>query len=89
MTQHTQGKWSIDANDRHMVTADNDGLFVAQCETFDRGAEVSAANARLIAASPLLLEALQAALDCIRNPTDETDLLEIQIENAIARATGK
>lgn len=71
MTQHTPGPWGVGFsadNNIHCVDArDSEGLFFEVCEVWgvksDKIEEPeSHANARLIAAAPELLEALQALL---------------------------
>jgi hypothetical protein len=60
MSKHTFAPWDVDPNDKFSVTADCDGLQVCSTEFEDRDDDENAANARLIAAAPELLEALQA-----------------------------
>jgi hypothetical protein len=67
MIQHTPGPWAIDPNDGWLITADCDGLVVAEIpygdlgeESGDRHHETNEANARLIAAAPRLMQALKS-----------------------------
>lgn len=67
-TQHTPGKWHADWS-RHRdvndsVRTENQNI-VAWIESNDVGAEQAQANARLIAASPMLLQALEMAVATI------------------------
>jgi hypothetical protein len=77
-TQHTPGPWSTDGTKSFYVL--HNGDFVANAST--------AANARLIAAAPQMLEALRAALEPT-TPETEGEQLRDQIAEAIAAATGE
>jgi hypothetical protein len=50
-TLHTPEPWEQDSNDFFAVTADNDGLLVAETEIHDRTDEECSANARRIVAA--------------------------------------
>ena len=73
--KHTPGPWSVDG-ERYYVRDDRRGELVADCYTFtetDMGRVVDAscaANARLIAAAPELLEALKDLAEAARNACD-------------------
>lgn len=87
--QHTPGPWSIDSNDAQWITADCDGLVVAEIpygegNEGDRHHEVNDANAQIIAAAPDLLEALEKLR---KRPTASQAL--IIINDAIAKARGE
>jgi hypothetical protein len=75
-------RYFITASDPAEDTMGLVSLFLNGCPWMD---DLPPDLGNLIAAAPEMLEALQAALDCLRNPTDETDLLELQIERAIAK----
>lgn len=59
---HTPGKWNTDPDCEHETVVDEHGNLIADCAIFglERGQEENQANARLIAAAPDLLEALNA-----------------------------
>jgi hypothetical protein len=56
---HTPGPWSQDPDSTGTVSADKDGLFIAETETEDRPFTECRANARLIAATPELFAFIQ------------------------------
>jgi hypothetical protein len=62
-TQHTQGPWVVNGNQVHAVNKHE--TFVA--DVFDQNGDAKA-NARLIAAAPELLEALELLLFSRDNP---------------------
>ena len=75
MSTYTRGPWHVDSIDQVRT---KDGLVIARCERKARheymdGKEQSA-NARLIAASPDLYEALKQADNIIRNILTDTQL---------------
>jgi hypothetical protein len=98
MNGHTQGPWgpiSDEFGDCEMGVAwpgDSRGHFLAVAQSGDP--DELRANARLIAAAPELLDALQHALErleCIPGDRDETGVILHSINKAraaIARATG-
>jgi hypothetical protein len=60
MTQHTPGPWAITARPKGYRLIGTDGKQrIATVEIRDEGESIDDANARLIAAAPELLEALQ------------------------------
>lgn len=59
--RYTQGEWNTDLQDGQVF--DNGGLLVCNCYSSFRGKETIKANAKLIAAAPKLLEALQKIMD--------------------------
>ena len=107
-TAHTPGPWVVvkDRNKVRRIFAGEGGPQVATASVFanwmpvERSADAHAvadANARLIAAAPDLLEALQSAQESIATfigvhgyPSDSgaRDVLR-EVEAAIARATGE
>ena len=94
MTGHTAGKWFIDGDDlvadgpgsvRIWAEGDgaNDGELIALAEGPD-----AMANARLIYAAPLLLEALKGLVEATEHSEDVGTMLAVQIaRSAIAAAT--
>ena len=93
MSQHTQGPWTVENNSIY----GNAGMirpFIASVEDDHRDEETNA-NARLIAAAPDLLDALQWITRCasIRGPVGTTaylisDKRMAEVRAAIAKATG-
>lgn len=83
--QHTPGPWEW-----LPATEDTDDAVVAITSFVMQGAITSAANARLIAAAPDLLEACAAIVAwCDKNPPSGDALYCIQqARAAIAKATG-
>lgn len=63
MTEHTPGPWRIDERPSHVGVLGGDGKKVAEAWLAFRDSETYWANARLIAAAPDLLEALQMLHD--------------------------
>lgn len=92
---HTPGPWqhyddSADATHRHQIAAFGKTVAHVYCTKGDETSD--AANARLIAAAPDLLEAARRALNFIQNTEDEFgDNLPSgdALRAAIARATGE
>ena len=61
--QHTSGPWTQHDTRRAVYVTGPDKYFVCRCDcSMHRGVSEHAANARLIAAAPDLLEALDTAL---------------------------
>jgi len=91
--KHTPGPWKVRENGGLMkaVEANKDWLVYA-CGRDYMGREELEANARLIAAAPELLEALQEILSTMRKPPSGSGgFHEFDIkaaERAIAKATG-
>ena len=81
---HTPGPWTVEAYD--LVLAN--GLRVADCKVSGASLDETAANARLIAAAPDLLEALErlADSDFVRDAIGEGNLEAAYA--AIAKARG-
>lgn len=94
---HTQGKWKVSQEDTglYSVNADNGrhwkhiGTTTANGDGTDQVTDAEArANADLFAAAPGLLSCLQAILSL--PPRDRSSInVEVGIETAIAKATGK
>jgi hypothetical protein len=90
---HTPGPWVINREQEEILygklsVEDKSGYFIAQV---DEG-QNQEANARLIAAAPTMLAALQAVLaDCWDGDTDSCLELEVgkQLRAAIDLATGE
>ena len=76
MADHTPGTWAVsgerDSRPLDIVQASTGGLIATLEETFGYG-EADEANARLIAAAPELLAALEAA---VRRITDDHECLD-------------
>ena len=99
-SKHTPGPWSVNDIYPHQVGAylqGKPGRFV--CETINHAAgncchtEEDRSNARLIAAAPELLAALELALTTLSsvacNESDEIDNVKTEIANAINKAKGE
>lgn len=86
-TKHTPGPWAVES-DTDIVS--DSGDFVASCH--EPGSDVSTAreyaNARLIAAAPDLLAALQAIMDDPDAVDHILHLDAVAADAAIAKATG-
>lgn len=72
-TKHTPGPWTISPNGVNVL---NDGgtKRICECDWYQMGLLPCAANARLIAAAPELLAALEACADHLENKVDATRL---------------
>lgn len=87
MTNHTPGPWA--ANPDGLIHAGKNRLHIAQAATIGMG-HAAAANARLMAAAPDLLAALQKLVRAIdRAPANFADGLADQAREVIAKATGE
>ena len=82
-TKHTPGPWSVGDSIDGATVHNESELMVAFCRNlaFDLGE--CAANARLIAAAPELLEACQLALD-----SDDRGVKDV-LRTALAKARGE
>lgn len=102
MAKHTPGTWEVAGNCIRTPTVVNDrggiegGHLIAECSVHWPMAE-HRANARLIAAAPAMLEALECLLPGLvidlryAPPDDDFDALRSRIKtvtDAIAKATG-
>ena len=92
-TQHTPGPWF--ANDSLQLFAEN-GQHIASLDSSTEGFEGGTlyANARLIAAAPLMLAVLQEIVETIdfergATETEDAERLLIATRAAIAKATGE
>lgn len=92
MAKHTPGPWTFNGGDDapilHIYAPDDKHLFHG-----DRSLAEQEANARLIAAAPEMLEALQAVADRCNGGIDSTDqetgeTFRALISAAIAKAGG-
>ena len=87
-TQHTPGPWYIDGQNEsaaigYRAIVDNEGFTI--CNPSPMGQ----ANARLIAAAPDLLAALEVVREYMNHAADQFSYEDIvQIRAAIAKATG-
>ena len=96
---HTTGPWRTDPEFNHELVLGPDGIAVADCSIFSLAEggrittpERSQANARLIAASPCMLDALQWTLERLNNSyrlslTEQRATAE-RLLTAIAKAEG-
>lgn len=94
MTKHTPGPWRsaqalIDDNDCVIESATNQRMI---CECYEDGEtqnDEDRANAKLIAAAPDLVEAAQAAWNCIAelSPTQARVESAQMLQSAITKAT--
>lgn len=95
--KHTPGPWGQHSIFYHINGADNEGI--CEVRTTYRTKPEAEANARLIAASPELLESLKEISGCMRSWFDEfggrdehqavvLNTLIKNAEKAIAKATG-
>ena len=100
MSEHTPGPWETDRNNVHSAQIatihhclNNDWVEVWSPNAFAASEEEMEANARLIAAAPDLLEALQAALEydyhAAAAGSARQMVIEEKILSAIAKATGE
>ena len=84
-TQHTPGPWTNDPADGALVDARVNGRLVAIAEVFHCDTDESReANARLIAAAPDLLAALEQVMGCITGDNIERIHLPVYLDNARA-----
>ena len=93
-TQHTPGPWFVDINGEGAITAP-DGMLIARMQNAYRD-DLRESNARLIAAAPELLAALQdLAEEAARSVYPQPDKPDsawaklVRARAAIAKATGK
>jgi hypothetical protein len=94
--QHTPGPWKVKAGTnavlagRKQICSHVNAASALPVNMLD-DQEIAQANARLIAAAPELLEALQAALEALRGSAgfDEINNAKKQIKAAIDKATGE
>lgn len=94
---HTPGPWYYEFGTDAYVTASRDSnpegspiVAVASCASRSRPGHENRANARLIAAAPELLEAAQAAWNCIAelSPTQARVETAQMLQAVIDKATG-
>lgn len=92
--KHTPGPWKFigEVSEVRTVTPDptsqyGNGTPIVSFSEWDLNSKEKQANARLIAAAPELLDALRAVRSSLPLTVDPTPL-EIQINAAIAKATG-
>lgn len=88
--KHTPGPWSYwngICSPGGRVTQDETGTHIA-IPTVYANAQLTDANARLIAAAPELLEALKSVLDMVSSGKTSLGLVEYA-RSAIAKATGE
>ena len=95
LKQHTPGPWALDDRGYKFIVSAGDGYItrdVCRMDSSTMAAFAQEANARLIAAAPELLEALQLCLKALRHPTYHADRAVMDADDAackaIAKATG-
>jgi hypothetical protein len=102
-TQHTAGPWSLDKDwdpfdNSTWAIFDDFGTTIAHVESWDGDEETekqATANATLLTAAPLMLDALRTALQAMgdtydaRDSDDDGESLRDIITAAIAAATGE
>lgn len=79
--KHTPGKWRV--NGKYIDSNQSDGMIQEVAWLGDVGYGDRMANARLIAAAPDLLEALQAVVRVADRQTDEFDMARAAISKAL------
>lgn len=89
--QHTAGPWHVGENNDQAIVFDADGWAVCDCKTYHRKGRIDEmrSNARLIAAAPDLLDALERAVKWLvicDDPRSEKDLAVA--ETALRKARG-
>ena len=94
-TTHTAGEWTLNEQNREDMTirAGKNGFVIAEVTStgvahFLGNQSEAEANARLIAASPDLLEALQSCLNWAKNGNQEHLIVFEAAQAAINKATG-
>ena len=90
---HTPGPWHAVSNGRYIEINIGESQYdpsIAECcpSKFSFNEDVEKANARLIAAAPDLLEALELAL-FVRGTSDDTSAVRIKMEQALKKAKGE
>ncbi len=88
MSEHTEGPWGVQYDYRveHGPMVAGEGFLIAKAEPKPFGGS-GKANARLIAAAPELLEALEAAKHMI-DTGDVSDMALDKIDAVISKAKG-
>lgn len=93
--KHTPGPWAMPDSGQGRISKVKanggwDGLIAtADCGDYARSRSEGLANARLIAAAPELLEALQGILSCVSVRIDDPRIEKFDAARAaIAKATG-
>ena len=92
-TKHTPGPWTYFENDRHVMSQGYEMPSICQTPKGKQSKNKHwQANARLIAAAPDLLEALELSLNFIQNTESEMGVeltCGVNARAAIAKAKGK
>lgn len=93
MTKHTPGPWHVGCGRASHIVYAADGYAVADAKTFHLKHESADANARLIAAAPDMLAALELAKSIVERlwpfEFDYEREAEKAINDAIAKAKGE
>lgn len=95
-TKHTPGPWEYRGNRLGIVKRKGQGIVAITYGDVDENGDEKPdndaamhANARLIAASPLMLEALKSTLPRLRGELSHDHPELLQVEAAIAQAEGE
>lgn len=87
MSKHTSGPWHLGGNG--FIVYSRDGYAICDVKTFHGRNDADAGNARLIAAAPVLLEALAELEDAASVTSDSrVDAARRTARAAIDKATG-
>ena len=90
MAQHTPGPWHIDYKPEHRAIVADNGQVVASTQIPGRIMKAANADARLMAAAPDLLEALELAREWLPSRRAMPEEIHDQIDvPAIAKAKGE
>lgn len=88
-TKHTEGPWHVNAAIRNRLYVETDSLFICDMQFQDASEddkETIEANARLIAASPELLDAVMQVLRASEDNGDMNDIDWNQLRSAARKA---
>jgi hypothetical protein len=94
--KHTPGPWKATGNEFDKLLGysvkDRDGIVVAEIQPRPYQVHVNKQNARLIAAAPEMLEALECALiglEQVEDPLIETSDALVAVREALKKARGE
>jgi hypothetical protein len=90
---HTKGPWKLSGGQSHHIVDADANIEIAKALSSQsylgpKSKAESMANARLIAAAPEMLEALETCLNFISNKDAETAIFRQEIRNIIKKARG-
>ena len=89
--QHTLGPWHVGENNDPAIVFDAEGWAVCDCKTYHRKGHINEmrSNARLIAAAPDLLDALERAVKWLVICDDPRSSKDLAVaETALRKARG-